>query len=49
MSYMHLRSSLLHLTQIKRAYSLMLFRVSFEFVTEEKDKQINSHPHQTGH
>ena len=31
-------SLLLHLTQIKRAQSLMLFRVSFEFVTEEKDK-----------
>ena len=43
MSYMHLRSSLLlHLTQIKRAQSLMLFRVSFEFVTEEKDKHSPS-------
>ena len=40
MSYMHLRSSLL--TQIKRAQSLMLFRVSFEFVTEEKDKHSPS-------
>ena len=42
MSYMHLRSSLLHLTQIKKAQSLMLFRVSFEFVTEEKDKHSPS-------